>query len=326
MMNPVNKNATKEARILLTYLYEIAGKAIITGQHTQTNSMEEIAYLKKATGREPKLRGFELLGYSPNINYNDASEDCLNEVCENKGTAETALQWAKKNNGIVTFTFHWFSPVGGRDKSFYTAHTDINPDRILIPNTPEEKAFYRDMDVIAEILETFAKEQIPILWRPFHEADGKWFWWGRNGHSTGRELYKKMFDYYVYIKHLDHLIWVWNSPEKEGYPGDDYVDVISRDVYQHKEEENQEGEFIQSTRSIQTDYKKAYEELIQITSAPKVCALAEVDVIPDVPMLEKSHIPWAYYMTWSKEFCLTQKYNTIEHTRKMYESEYSISI
>jgi len=323
MMNPVNQNATKEAKTLLTYLDEISGKAIITGQHTQTNSAEEISYLKKITGREPKLRGFELLGYSPNINFNDASEDGLTEVYENQGTAETALQWAKENDGIVTFTFHWFSPVGGRDKSFYSEHTDFNPDRIFIPNTPEEKAFYRDLDIIAEILETFAQEQIPILWRPFHEADGKWFWWGRNGHSTGRELYKKMFEYYVHVKHLDHLIWVWNSPVKEGYPGDDYVDVISRDVYIKKDEESLEG---QSRRSLQTDYKKEYEELIEITSTPKVCALAEVDVIPDASMLLQSHIPWAYYMTWSKDFCLTQNYNTIEHTRNMYESEYSISL
>ena len=132
-----------------------------------------------------------------------------------------------------------------------------------------------------------------------------------------------MFDYYVHVKHLDHLIWVWNSPVKEGYPGDDYVDVISRDVYIKKDEESQDG---QSMRSIRTDYKKEYEELIQITSTPKVCALAEIDVIPDVSMLAQSHTPWAYYMTWSKEFCLTQDYNTIEHTRKMYESDYSISL
>ena len=128
MMEPVNKNATPEARKLLEYLYNTAGKSIITGQHTQTNPMEEISYIKKITGREPKLRGFELLAYSPNINYEDASEACLTEVYENQGTADTALKWAKENDGIVTFSFHWFSPLGGRDKSFYSEHTDFNPD------------------------------------------------------------------------------------------------------------------------------------------------------------------------------------------------------
>ena len=56
-------------------------------------------------------------------------------------------------------------------------------------------------------------------------------WWGAKGDATGRELYKLMFEYYVNQKHLDNLLWVWNSPEAEGYPGDEYVDVISRDIY-----------------------------------------------------------------------------------------------
>ena len=119
-MKPVNQNATEEAVALLDYLYRVRGKGIITGQHTQTKPCEEIAYIRSVTGREPKLRGFELLGYSPNINYDQASEECLTEVYENRGTLDTAYEWAKsmKGNGIVTFSFHWFSPVGGQDKSF----------------------------------------------------------------------------------------------------------------------------------------------------------------------------------------------------------------
>ena len=41
-------------------------------------------------------------------------------------------------------------------------------------------------------------------------------------------------------------------------------------------------------------------------------------------MLEKSRTPWAYYMTWSKEFCMGEKYNSAENLKKMYESDYSI--
>ena len=80
MQLPVNKNASKEAIELLNYLENTSGKQIISGQHTQTIPMEEIAYIKEKTGKEPKLRGFELLSYSPNINYDDASEPCLTEV------------------------------------------------------------------------------------------------------------------------------------------------------------------------------------------------------------------------------------------------------
>ena len=75
----------KETVELWNYLHAVAGKQIITGQHTQTIPCEEIAYIRQTTGKEPKLRGFELLGYSPNINYADASPECLTEIEENKG-------------------------------------------------------------------------------------------------------------------------------------------------------------------------------------------------------------------------------------------------
>ena len=114
--------ATKEAQKLQRELHRVAGQQIITGQHTQTIPCEEIAYIRQNTGKEPKLRGFELLGYSPNINYADASPECLTEIEENKGTAEMALQWAIEqrkngNGGILTFTFHWFSPLVAETKA-----------------------------------------------------------------------------------------------------------------------------------------------------------------------------------------------------------------
>lgn len=311
-MKPVNPNATREAEKLLNYLYEVAGNGIITGQHTQTNPMEEVVYIKEKTGWKPKLQGFELLGYSPNINYDDASEACLTEVEENKGTMATALKWAKETDGIVAMCFHWFSPIGGRDKAFYAEHTDFDASKVLEEGTEERKAFYSDMDVIAEELKKFQDENIPILFRPFHEADGRWFWWGAKGDAVGRELYKLMFEYYVNQKHLNNLLWVWNSPAKEGYPGDEYVDVISRDIY--------------LTEKKPTDYKAEYEELIANTTDRKVAALGEVGYIPDVDMLKESRVPWAFYMTWSKEFCIGEQYNTVEETIKMYASDYAIKI
>ena len=112
---------------------QTAGKKIISGQHTQTIPMEEITYIEENTGKSPKLRGFEMLAYSPNINYEDASEACLTEVYENRETMKTALDWAKSSDdGIITLSFHWFSPLGGRDKSFYAEHTDFDPDKVLI--------------------------------------------------------------------------------------------------------------------------------------------------------------------------------------------------
>ena len=164
MVQTANKNSIPAAKELLAYLYEISGKKIITGQHTQTVPMEEISYIKSVCGKEPKLRGFELLAYSPNINYADSDSECLNEVEENKNTVEQALKWACETSGILTFTFHWFSPVGGCGKSFYSKNTDFDAERVLVDGTEERAKFFSDMDSIAEILKKF--KNIPILWRP----------------------------------------------------------------------------------------------------------------------------------------------------------------
>lgn len=312
MQKTVNPNATEAAKKLLNDLSELAGKAIITGQHTQTIPMEEIDYIKQLTGKEPKLRGFELLSYSPNINYEDADEACLTEVYENRGTVDTAIEWAKHSDGIVTLSFHWFSPIGGRDKSFYAKNTTFDAEKILLPDTPEREAFYHDMDVIAKELKKFQDADIPVLWRPFHEADGDWFWWGAKGPVVASKLYRMMYAYYTHELHLDNLLWVWNCPVKEAYPGDDVVDVVSVDIYLERYEE--------------TNYQKQYEQLIKATSSNKVAALAEVGYMPDISLLEQSHTPWAYYMTWSKEFCIGEQYNSKESVRAMYTSDYAVTM
>ena len=312
MQLPVNKNASEEAKRLLDYLEKTAGQGIISGQHTQTVPMEEIAYIKEKTGKEPKLRGFELLSYSPNINYEDAGEACLTEIYENRNTLEEALKWGKETDGIVTFSFHWYSPLGGRDKSFYAENTDFDPDRVLVEGTKEREAFFSDMRSIAELLLPFREAHIPVLWRPFHESDGTWFWWGRKGCETARELYKLMFHLYVEEYHLDNLLWVWNCRLPEGYPGDEYVDIVSVDVYLPEYKK--------------TDYKEEYEQLTKATSKNKVAALAEIGYLPDAEMLSRSRVPFAYFMTWSKEFCIGEQYNTVEQLQKVYQNPYVITL
>ncbi len=59
-------------------------------------------------------------------------------------------------------------------------------------------------------------------------------------------------------------------------------------------------------------------------SGDKVAALAEVGYLPDIEMLAESKVPWAYYMAWSKEFCIGEEYNSVECLKKMYESDYAV--
>nr|MCR5624523.1 glycoside hydrolase family 26 protein [Lachnospiraceae bacterium] len=212
---------------------------------------------------------------------------------------------------IVTLSFHWYSPLGGRDKSFYAENTDFDPSKVLVEGTPERNAFYEDMEKIAVVLQEFKEYKIPVLWRPFHESDGTWFWWGSKGPEVAKELYKLMFDYYVNVKSLDNLLWVWNCRLKSGYPGDDYVDIISLDEYLPEYKP--------------TDYKEQYDKLIFETTQNKVAALAELGYLPSAEMLSQSKVPWVYFMTWSKEFIIGEQYNTVENLKKVYENPYVIS-
>ncbi len=311
--SPANPRSSAEAAALLKRLYETAGSGIITGQHTQTRKMEEIGCIRSLTGREPALRGFELLSYSPNINYEDASEACLTEIEENRETMQDALAWAEGHpERIVTLSFHWFSPIGGRDKSFYAENTDFDASRILIDGSEERAAFYRDLDVIAELLGEFRDRKIPLLWRPLHESDGTWFWWGAKGPAVARDLYRLIFDYYTEEKDLNNLLWVWNCRLAEGYPGDPYVDVISLDEY--------------LTEYEPTDYAGQYRTLREQTGSGKVAALAEVGYLPDIRKLKASRTPWAYYMTWSREFCIGETYNAYSRVKELYEDPYAVSL
>ena len=182
---PCDKYAIPEVKAVLEYLNSIEGKAIITGQHTQSRPMEEVEHIRAVTGKLPALCGFELLAYSPNINREDADEACLKEVDDAAGTLKQAYEWAAKK-GLITLTWHWFSPLGGRDKSFYAVNTDFDARKAVCEGTPEYEAMCHDLDVMADILKGFQEKHIPILWRPFHEAEGDWFWWGSKGYDAAR--------------------------------------------------------------------------------------------------------------------------------------------
>lgn len=308
---PVNKNAIQEVKNVLEYLATMPGKGIISGQHTQTHLQKELIYIKKITGELPALCGFELLAYSPNINYDDSDAACLLEVKENRGTLEKAWEWAEKYKGLITFTWHWFSPLGGRSKSFYTENTNFDGEKAIITGTSENKALLSDMDYMARLLKPFAEKNIPIIWRPFHESEGSWFWWGAKGPVVAKKLYRILYDRFTNMHKLNNLIWVWNSPTPKGYPGDDVTDVVSIDLYPEKHNHN--------------DFKSNYDNLKSFSES-KIAALAEIGVIPDIDKIQKNRVPWSWFMIWSNEFCDTEDFTTRDVLTETYKHDYVITL
>ena len=310
LFTPVNENAQQCVKDVLKYLSDITYEKILTGQHIQTLAMEEYELIKSQTGKEPALLGFELLSYSPNINYLDTDEECMKEVEENYGMLKRAWEWAEKK-GLITFTWHWFSPLGGRIKSLFSRNTDFDASQAIIEGTPENRALMSDMDYMAGLLRPFADRHVPILWRPFHESEGDWFWWGAKGAQTARRLFQIMFDRFTSYG-LHNLIWVWNSTNPETYPGDDYVDIVTRDMYPPAHEH--------------TAREKEYEGMVKINPADKILAIGETGVLPDVDLCVSSGRAWAYYMTWSRVFCLSEEYNSYDYMRKLYSSEHAVTL
>lgn len=309
MYKAVNKNIQPEAQALLDYLCSLRGKGILTGQHTQTRAQEELHYIHEVTGKYPALCGFELLGYSPNINRADSSEECLTEADEAAGTLKNALEWAECG-GIITMTWHWFSPLGGRDKSFFSRNTDFSPSKALIDGTAENRAFFSDMDYMAGILTQFCERHIPILWRPFHEAEGNWFWWSIDGAEVVKQLYITMYKRYTGHFHLDNLIWVFNSPSAATYPGDRYVDILTRDLYPPAHEH--------------ISLKKEMAELRAITQS-KLLAIGEIGTLPDLTAAVAEAPDCCYYMNWSKEFTY-EEYTSREVLSEMYNSAAAVTL
>ncbi len=307
---PQNENAQQCVKNVMKYLSDITYEKIVTGQHTQSMGMEELHHIEEVTGKQPALLGFELLSYSPNINYFDTDEPCMTEIVDNFGTLKRAWEWAEKK-GLITFTWHWFSPLGGRSKAFYSYNTDFDASKAVIDGTPENIALLSDMDVMAGLLRPFCDKQIPILWRPFHEGDGNWFWWGSKGPKTLKKLWRIMYDRYTNVHKLNNLIWVWNSPVPKCYPGDDVVDIISRDMYPPAHEHTSQSE--------------RYYELMKITEQPKLVLLGEIGTIPSAEAIADEKVGWCTYMTWSHEFCLSENFTTNEELKKMYNSPYAVT-
>ncbi|MBR1383275.1 MAG: beta-mannosidase [Ruminococcus sp.] len=311
LFTPVNPNAQQCVWNVLKYLSDITYDKTVTGQHTQTMEQEELSHIREVTGKEPALLGFELLSYSPNINYLDTDEECMEEVVRNFGTIKRAWEWSEKK-GLITFTWHWFSPLGGRSKSFFSRNTDFDASLAVQEDTPENIALLSDMDYMAGLLRPFCDKGIPILWRPFHEGDGNWFWWGAKGAETVKKLWRLMFDRYTKVHKLNNLIWVWNSQVPECYPGDDCVDIISRDMY--------------PPAHTHTSQSEMYHQLMKITSQPKITLIGETGTLPDTDAIHNEGVGWASYMSWSKEYCLSEDYSTSEYLNKLYSSPHSVTL
>lgn len=303
----VSDNPHPNAIRLFNYLNDMSGKAIISGHQADHFAQDEWNYIKNVTGTYPAIKGLDFMNSSKAAIENGVNPDLDTNL---------AIEWWDMG-GIVTFCWHWRSPFyvdNNYHGAFYTQNANINLEQILSnPQSDEYKIIIEDIDLIAKQLKRLQLQGVPVLWRPLHEAAGGWFWWGAHGPKVYIQLWKLLFKQLNVAHNLTNLIWVCNCADKSWYPGDEYADIISEDIYTQS-----------SDYSSQIDKFTAAEKY---SSTGKIVALSENGVFIDPDNLIKDSAWWSWFMTW-RDICsnaIKNKGSDEAIFRKVYSHEYVIT-
>jgi mannan endo-1,4-beta-mannosidase len=276
--------ASAEAVELGQFLHDISGQHTLSGQHcVPLLGSTRLAGAYKATGHYPAVFsqdfGFSEPGTWDGINYRQAIVD-------------EAIR-RHEEGFIINLMWHAVRPIDDEpvefERSVQGKLTDGQWQELLTPGSDLNERWKSQVDVIAFFLKQLRDARVPVLWRPYHEMNGDWFWWGgRAGGNGYKKLYRMLYDRLVHFHHLDNLIWVFGGNEiraKVGayvdfFPGHDVVDVLATDVY--------------STNYAGHDY----EDLLSLAEG-KPIALAEVGQLPTLEILKKQP-RWAWFTVWGE--------------------------
>nr|MCU0781335.1 glycoside hydrolase family 26 protein [Akkermansiaceae bacterium] len=163
------------------------------------------------------------------------------------------------------------------------------------PESSEYQLLLRDIDAIAVQLQKAAAANIPILWRPLHESEGGWFWWGAKGPGPFKELWRLLHHRLTTHHALHNLIWVLTSEHPDWYPGDDVVDVIGVDAYP-------------SNRSDALSSR--WEPLLARFDGNKPIALTEFGGVPDIERMHRLGVFFAWFCSWTGPYGPTSEPDT----------------
>ncbi len=247
-----DKKATKETVVLFDNLVKIADKGVIVGQqaaYTQRMgengaSYNKVSDIEKVTGEVPLLNGQDLAFVTDDKlksgNWYDKQADIIRE----------SVIKSHEFGVLTSFSWHFREPYKGED--FYVKEMDQSDPTLKmkafksIMEGGENHDYYCDkLDIIAKFFKSLKDKDgdlIPVVFRPFHEMGGSWFWWGVPHYATAeeyKELWRFTAEYLRKKKKVHNLLFAY-SPDKdfsteevfmEFYPGDEYVDIIGFDSY-----------------------------------------------------------------------------------------------
>lgn len=288
-----NPEAADEAKELYGYICGTYKNAVISGQQESTwmgSEQYEFDYIYEKTGKYPAIRGL----------------DYMNDDFE--GVNRRAQEWHERG-GIVTICWHCGSDFSGSWAE--SQSTVLDWENALTEGTPEYEKLIAGMDKGAKALKELCDKDIPVLWRPFHEFDGAWFWWGKGGADNFVKLWQIMYDRYTNHWGLDNLIWVLGySGNGRGYdkwyPGDAYVDIAGADSYN----DGANG--------------KLFSKVEDVVGNDMPIAFHECGRIPTPEQLHKASADWVWFMTWHTEYITD--HNDTDDLKEIYNDEYVITL
>ncbi|MFT3825427.1 MAG: glycosyl hydrolase [Chitinophagaceae bacterium] len=237
---PADPLATKETVNLYHNLKKLLNKGIMFGHQDDLAYGVDWKYVpgksdvKELVNDYPAVYGWELGNIEHDLPYN------IDSVPFDK--MRGYIQQAYQKGSVITISWHADNPLNGAS-AWDTTHGSV---AAILPGGAKHEIYTAWLDKVAAFLLTLrgAKgEYIPVLFRPFHELTGNWFWWCRNACTPGE--FKSLWRFtinYLRQKNVHHLLYVYNTADFsskeafiERYPGDDVADLVSFDSYQYND-------------------------------------------------------------------------------------------
>jgi mannan endo-1,4-beta-mannosidase len=218
-----NPNAMPEARAVLGFLRGlpqsqsgriVSGQFIGAGNYAKPKEVEQI---ESKTGKAVGMLG---------IDY------ALMHDTDTTANPYLIHHWNK--GGLATISFHALNPQTRR--FFSVKNRKINIGDLFESKTKAHQAWIADLDKVADGLNELQTHGVVVLWRPFHEMNKDYFWWGNRDVADFTRLWRETFDYLTKTKGLNNLLWVYSpyqaTDTAKYYPGDKYVDIVAMDAYE----------------------------------------------------------------------------------------------